>query len=130
MMSPEPSGSTHEVASVNVAGENPVMLIVAPMAGRLSSGPGVTKTELVFPAEVTVNDTSVNDVVPKVPVATPENVNAIGSPNAAIAVNTRNSAKLKGVFMVARAYHFIENRWLCGVAGRELAGIGSEKPKA
>jgi|SRR5580693_3804689 ABC-type uncharacterized transport system auxiliary subunit len=101
MMSPEPSGSTHEVASVNVAGENPVTSIVAPTAGRLSSGPEVTKTELVFPPEVTVNDASLNEVVPKVPVAKPENVNAIGSPNAAVAVNPMNSAKLNGVFMVA-----------------------------
>lgn len=100
MMSPEPSGSAHEVASVKIAGENPVMSMVAPIAGRLSMGPGVTKTELVSPVEVTVNEASVNEVVPRVPVASPENVKVIGLPNAAAAVNPRNNTKIDGGFIV------------------------------
>ena len=45
-------------------------------------GPDVTKTELVSPVEVTVNGASVNEVVPRVPVASPENVKVIGLPSA------------------------------------------------
>ena len=102
MMSPEPWGSAHEVASVNVAGENPVMSMVAPIAERLSIGPGVTKTELVSPVEVTVKSASVNEVVPKVPVATPEKVSDMGLPKTTVAVNPRsNETELNMVFMVA-----------------------------
>ena len=78
MMSPEPWGSVQEVASVNEADENPVISIVASIAGSSSIGPGVTKTLLVSPFEVTEKGSSVNDVVPRVPVATPENVSVIG----------------------------------------------------
>lgn len=61
-------------------GEPPISM-VAPLAA---------KTELVFPVEVTVNGSSVNDVVPRVPAAIPEKVSDMGLPNATVAVNPRS----------------------------------------
>jgi hypothetical protein len=99
-------GSAQVVASVNTVGEKPPISMVAPIAGSSTIEPFV-KTELVFPTEVTVNGWSVNDVVPRVPVAIPEKVSDMGLPNATVAVNPRsNETELNRVFMVARAYHF------------------------
>ena len=41
-------------------------------------GPLTMKTELVFPVEVTVKGSSVNEVVPNVPLAIPEKVSVMG----------------------------------------------------
>jgi hypothetical protein len=65
-------------SAANDAVERPEISMEELMAGSSLIEPDVTKTELVLPLELTVNGTSVNDIVPNVPVAMPKKVSAIG----------------------------------------------------